>query len=187
MKTEIKKVALYYDASTHADDMRKGYELSMLFKKAVVDLEKIISKPIEDYQAFKNDIIGYSINAIKKNFPKPFALGLDNETTFKMLSIDFNNISNIGNKLNNQKHLFVVDKNGKAEEILDVELYTLFASTPEHFERMAFCDVIIDVVNKAYELIPNQNKAQIMSGFNRFITFEPSERIGYNSHYILKG
>ena len=95
MKKELQKTPVHYDEMVHIMVMHDDYEISLVFNQAVAELEAIIKAPIQDYEAFKNDVLGYSIEAIKKTFPKPFDMGLGIEGALKMLSIDFSELDQL--------------------------------------------------------------------------------------------
>jgi hypothetical protein len=181
------KIKVYYDLGTHHNEMGNAYEITVIYNNTVKELESIIKKPIEDYQAFKKDAYNYSIEAIKKEFPKPFELGLDIESTLKMLTIDLNNIKRNGEIFKTSPYRFEIDKNGKATASEDQEPFTYYAETPEHFERLNFSNEIIAITEKAFSLNRNQNKGNMIVGFNSFVINDPQYGLIPNWQFILNG
>lgn len=182
------RIPVFYDEIEHAGAMRSGYEVASIFNEAVAELQTIIKKPIEDYNAFRQNVLDYSIETIKKTFPKPFELGLDNEATFKMLSIDLTNLKRLSQIIATTPHRFIVcDKTGKASACEDKEPHTYYAETPEHFERLKFCNEIIRITEKAYSLNENQNKGSLITGFRSYVFIDPQKGLIPNWHFVLKG
>jgi hypothetical protein len=181
------KIKLFYDAGAHVGEMTRAYEGVLIFNNLVKELESIIKKPIEDYNAFKKDAYSYSIEAIKKTFPKPFDLGLDIEATLKMLTIDLSTIHKNSDFLKTFPYNFVIDKNGKAKESDDEEPYTYYAETTEHFERLAFSNEIITIAEKAYSLNPNLSKFNYVAGFTQFAVCDPQYGFIPNWRFVLYG
>jgi hypothetical protein len=187
MKT-VKKVPLFYDNLQHLSDQRDAHQTSVLFNKAVAELETIIKKPIEDYKAFKNDILGYSLEMIKQTFPKPFELGLDNEATLKMLGINLSNINSISEKIQNTTHRYTVcKKTGVATPCNDKEPYTKYAETPEQFERLKFSNDIIAISEKAFELGNNLHKSDLVYGFKPFVVYDTQKGLIPNWYFVVNG
>ena len=187
MKTQ-KRIPVFYDEATHSMSMRDAYETTLKFNEAVKELQAIIKKPIEDYNAFRQNILDYSIETIKKTFPKPFELGLDNEATFKMLSIDLTNLKRLSQIITTTPHRFLVcDKTGMASACEDKEPHTYYAETPEHFERLKFCNEIINIAEKAYSLNENQNKGSLIIGFRSYVINDLQNGLIPNWHFVLKG
>ena len=187
MKTQ-KRIPVFYNELDHFNSMREGYEVSVLFNEAVAELETIIKKPIENYQDFRKNILEYSISEIKKTFPKPFELGLDDEATFKMLTIDLTNLKKLSETITTTPHRFnLCQKTGKASACEDKEPFTYYATTPEHFERLEFSNKIIEIAEKGYTFNTNQNKGFLISGFNTFVVNDPQKGLIPNWTFILKG
>jgi hypothetical protein len=182
------KVKVFYDNLQHLSDQRDAYPTTQLFNKAVSELETILKKPIEDYKAFKKDMVNYSLEAVKQAYPKPFNLGLDDSSTLKMLGIDLANITNIADKIQHTPHRFnVCSKSGTATVCDDKEPYTYYAETPEQLERLEFANEIIKLAEKAHSLKPNLNKDTIVSGFYDFAVFEPSKGFMPNRFFVMQG
>jgi hypothetical protein len=183
----MKKVKIYYDQTSHESDKFKAYDNTKLFNSTVKELESIIKKPIEDYQALKKDAYNYSLETIKKTFPKPFDLGLELEQTLKMLSIDLTNIQKNSEVLKTTPYRFVVTADGKAEPCQDKEPYCFYIDTPEQFERLEYCKEIIKICDKAIILTPYVHKANIILGFNRFVLLDPENGYIPNWRYVYYG
>lgn len=182
------RIPVFYDEGQHVCEMRNAYETTLTFNEAVAELQMIIKKPIEDYNAFRQNILDYSIEAIKKTFPKPFELGMDNDATFKMLSIDLTKLDKLSQIITTTPHRFVVCvKTGKASACEDKEPHTYYAETPEHFERLKFCNEIIGITEKAHSLNENQNKGSLITGFRSYVFIDPQKGLIPNWHFVLKG
>lgn len=183
----MKKQKIYYDEASHLNDNRNAYEITLVFNNSVKELEGIIKKPIEDYQAFRNDAYKYAIEEIKKAFPKPFELGLDTESTLKMLSIDLQNIARNSEVLQTTAYRFVVSKEGKAEPCQDKEPYCYYIDTAEQFERLTYSNEIIKVSEKAMTLNPYLHKGNLITGFNMFVTLNYENEYIPNWRYVYYG
>ena len=114
---------------------------------AIEELEIIIKKPIEDYTAFSKDILAYSIEAIKQTYPKPFDLGLDLETTLKMLSIDMTNLKSYAEQFDSKTECVIID--GYAKNEVDQERFKQYCESEEQFVRYDFAVQCIDTIQKA--------------------------------------
>jgi len=188
MKKELERIPVHYAEIEHVTAMREGYGVSVIFNQAVAELETIIKKPIEDYKAFRKDILGYSIEAIKTTFPVPFTMGLDDEATLKMMSIDISKLEQYSEKLKTTPHRFnVCAKSGKASACENEEPYTYYAETPEHFERLDFSNKIIEVAEKAHSYNRNQNKGNIIAGFTSFVINDPQKGLIPNWQFVVNG
>ncbi|WP_369753342.1 hypothetical protein AB3G34_02330 [Flavobacterium sp. WC2409] len=187
MKTQ-KRIPVFYNEFDHSNSMRDGYETSLLFNEAVNELQAIIKKPIADYKAFRKDILSYSIEVIKEAFPKPFELGLDNENTFKMLSIDLTNLKRISQIIITTPHRFnVCDKTGHASACEDKEPFTYYAETPEQFERLEYSKQIIEVAEKTLLFNKHQHLGNTIAGFINFIVYDPQKGLIPNWYFVLNG
>jgi len=183
----MKKVKIFYDEATHDLEKRQAYDVIVVYNNTVKALESIIKKPIADYKAFKNDAYNYSLDAIKKEFPKPFDLGLDIETTLKMIGIDLTTIQRNSEILKTSPYKIVIDNDGKASPSDDKELYTYYAETPEQFERLEYCKSIIAVAEKALLYNEYLHKGNIILGFNHFCHNDPQHGYQPNWHFVLNG
>ena len=143
----MKKVKIYYDQTSHESDNFKAYDNTKLFNSTVKELESIIKKPIEDYQALKKDAYNYSLETIKKTFPKPFDLGLDLETTLKMLSIDMTNLKSYAEQFDSKTECVIID--GYAKNEVDQERFKQYCESEEQFVRYDFAVQCIDTIQKA--------------------------------------
>lgn len=187
MKTK-ERVPVFYNEFDHTTAMRDGYETSLLFNEAVKELQAIIKKPIEDYKAFRTDVLGYSLEEIKKTFPKPFDLGLDLEQTLKMLTIDLTNLKRISQIISTTPHRFnVCDKTGYASACEDKEPFTFYAETPEHFERLEYSNKIIDVANNTLSYNKHQHLGNTIRGFINFVVLDPQKGLIPNWYFIKNG
>lgn len=182
------RIPVFYDEGQHVCEMRNAYETTLTFNEAVAELQMIIKKPIEDYNAFRQNILDYSIEAIKKTFPKPFELGMDNEATFKMLSIDLTKLDKLSQIITTTPHRFVVcEKTGKASPCEDKEPYTYYAETPEQFERMEFSNKIIEVAEKTVSFNKYQHLGNTIGGFINFVVLDPQKGLIPNWNFVIKG
>ena len=182
------RIPVFYDEGQHVCEMRNAYETTLTFNEAVAELQMIIKKPIEDYNAFRQNILDYSIEAIKKTFPKPFELGMDNDATFKMLSIDLTKLDKLSQIITTTPHRFVVcEKTGKASPCEDKEPYIYYAETPEQFERMEFSNKIIEVAEKTVSFNKHQHLGNTIGGFINFVVLDPQKGLIPNWHFVIKG
>jgi hypothetical protein len=183
----MKKVKIFYDELTHHLEKTNAYELTAVYNNTVKELESIIKKPIEDYKAFRNDAYNYSLDAIKKEFPKPFDLDLGLETTLKMIGIDLAIIKRNSEILRTSPYKIVINANGTASPGEDKEPYTYYAETPEQFERLEYCNSIIAVAEKALVYNKYLHKGNIILGFLHFCYNDPQHGYQPNWQFVLNG
>ena len=187
MKTQ-KRIPVFYDEATHTMIMRDAYETTLKFNEAVKELQAIIKKPIEDYQAFRKDILNYSIETIKETYPKPFELGMDKEATLKMLSIDLTKLEELSQIIATTPHRFnVCDKTGHASACDDKEPFTYYAETPEQFERLEYSNQIIEVAKKTVSYNKYQHLGNTIGGFINFVVLDPQKGLIPNWNFVMKG
>ena len=188
MKKEKRVTAIYYDELEHSKAIGEGYTLSLLFKEAKDELETIIEKPIEDYTAFKNDVLGYSITEIKTKFPKAFDLGLPIEKVLAMLSIDLQTIERVDNTLKTTAHKFCVcAKTGEAIPDESKDDFIRYATTDEQHERLDFANELIVLLEKAHTFKEYSNKANLTNGLTHIVYHEPQEGLIPNRFFVLNG
>lgn len=188
MKKENKKTAIYYSELDHFNAMREGDTLGLLFTEAKNELETILEKPIEDYTAFRNDVLGYSITEIKNKFPKAFDLGLPIEKVLAMLSIDLRMIERVDATLKTTPHKFCVcPKTGKATPDECKDDFIQYATTDEQHKRMDFSNELIAVLERAHQYMPYIAKYNLVLGLERLITLDPQEGIIPNRFFVLEG
>lgn len=188
MKKENKKTAIYYSELDHLNAMREGDALGLLFKEAKNELETILEKPIEDYTAFRNDVLDYSIASIKAKFPKAFDLGLPIEKVLAMLSIDLRMIERVDATLKTTPHKFCVcakTGNATADECKDD--FIQYATTDEQHKRMDFSNELIAVLERAHQYMPHIGKYNLVLGLERLITLDPQEGLIPNRFFVLEG
>jgi len=189
MKKENKKTAIFYNEIEHSQEMRKAYELVVVFDEAKKELETILEKPIEDYVAFKKDVLAYSLKEIKLKYPRAFELGIPTETTLNMLNLNLRSIREAEAVLRNNPCKFdVCPKTGKANASEDKEPYIWYATTDEQHARLDFANELIEVLNKAHAFTPYVHKANMTTGVNRIVVFDgATEKIIPHPYFIMEG
>ncbi len=141
------KIYLNFEQEIYNIERTASIEKLAPLNKAIEELETIIKKPIEDYTAFSKDILAYSIEAIKQTYPKPFDLGLDLETTLKMLSIDMTNLKSYAEQFDSKTECVIID--GYAKNEVDQERFKQYCESEEQFVRYDFAVQCIDTIQKA--------------------------------------
>ena len=141
------KIYLNFEQEIYNIERTASIEKLAPLNKAIEELETIIKKPIEDYTAFSKDILAYSIEAIKQTYPKPFDLGLDLETTLKMLSIDMTNLKSYAEQFDSKTACVLID--GYAKNEVDQERFKQYCESEEQFVRYDFAVQCIDTIQKA--------------------------------------
>lgn len=188
MKKENKKTAVFYDGAAHYLAMGEGHKVSLLFKEAKNDLEAILEKPIDDYTAFRNDVLGYSIASIKAKFPKAFDLELPIEKVLAMLSIDLRMIERVDATLRTTPHKFCVcAKSGDATADECKDDFIQHATTNEQHERLDFANEIIKLLEKAHLYTPYTHKSNMTNGLYHIVIFDPQEGLIPNRFFVLEG
>lgn len=187
MSKAEKKTAVFYDQQSHYLDQSQAFEAGQVFKGAKNNLEEILKKEI-DYTAFRKDILGYSLSEIKKAFPKPFKLGLTDEATLKMLSIDLNRLKEADAFLKFTSIKFCVcPKTGDTSPDEDREPYISYAVNDDQHQRLNFCNELISVLNKAHEYIPHKAKYNLVLGLESLIYLDPQRGVVPNHNFVLEG
>lgn len=157
--------------------------------RAIEDLEIIIKKPIDDYKAFSKDILGYSIETIKKTYPKPFDLGLDLETTLKMLSIDMTDLKIYAEQFDVNTECTIIDSYAKFE--VDQEAYRKYCETDEQFVRYDFAMQCIDTINKAVSYASHLRPQDLASYYRWFVgaSFDTAgnAKLSVRAEFVLNG
>lgn len=190
MKKENKKTAVFYDESGHYMEMNNANESGQTFKRAKNNLEAIINKPISDYTAFRSDILGYAMAEIKKTFPKPFELGLTDEATLKMLTIDLSQLTTDSYFLATTPFKFCVcPKTGEATPDECKEPFIWYAETPEQHERLNFANELSEILERAHEkYTPYIHKANLTNGVEKLVYFHPqTNKIVPHHYWVMNG
>lgn len=188
MKKGNRTTAIFYNEAEHHTAMGEGHKVSLLFKEAKNDLETILEKPIEDYTAFRNDVLGYSIASIKTKFPKAFDLGLPIEKVLAMLSIDLRMIERVDATLKTTPHKFCVcAKTGEATADDCKDDFIQHATTDEQHERLDFANELIVILEKAYLYAPHVHKSNVTNGLYHIVVFDPSKGLIPNRFFVLEG
>jgi hypothetical protein len=181
-------VAVFYDENLHHTTMGKSYELVVVFNDAKRELETIIAKPIENYVAFRKDVIGYSLEQIKLTYPKPFELGLSDELTFGMLGINLDSLKRHSEVLKYSPYKIIVSKAGICEVCSDATPYKLYAKTEEQHERLDFANELCVSLEAAHKYKPFQNKANLVTGLQGLVFHETvSNTFKANHIFVLEG
>ena len=170
----MKKIKIHFQEHEYFQAVTKSYEAVYNFNELTKQVEAILKAEIKDLEAFKNDYEGELMRMIKEAYPKPFDLGLDNETTLKMVSIDLNKINElILNLKSNTGKINICKDKKEAISCEDKEPFFLYAETPSQMEKLNFCKQIIEICNKANENFPTTNVAKVASGFRGMVHFDP--------------
>jgi hypothetical protein len=189
MKKDNKKTAVFYDESGHYTEMNNANESGQTFKRAKNNLEAIINKPISDYTAFRSDVLGYAMAEIKKTFPKPFELGLTDEATLKMLSIDLSQLTTDSYFLATTPFKFCVCPNtGEATPDECKDPFIWYAETKEQHERLDFCNELANILERAYLFTPHTFKSNVTNGLTHIVYFDvQTETIKPNHYFVMNG
>ena len=188
MKKENKKTAVFYDESSHYLAMRDGDTMALLFREVKNELETILETEIQDYTAFRNDILGYSIASIKSKFPKAFDLELPLEKVLAMLSIDLRMIERVDATLKTTPHKFCVcAKTGEAKGDDCKEDFIWYATTDDQHERLNFANSLIANLEKCHEYSPHRGKHNLVTGVIQFVYLDPQRGLVPNHYFVLNG
>jgi len=192
MSKEVKKIektAVFYDALSHHLAMSQSHETSLIFTRAKEKLEQIIDKPIKDYEAFREDILGYSMQSIREVFSKPFELGLSDGATLKMLSINIDQLKTDAEKLRNNPTPFCVcKKTGAVSPDQNPEAHTWYITTKEQHERLKFTTELAAILELASEVTPYVRKANVTNGLAHLVYFDPqTDTLKPNHNYLMQG
>jgi hypothetical protein len=181
-------VAVFYDENRHHTTMGNAYELVKVFNDAKLELETIIAKPIENYAAFRKDIIGFSVEQIKLTYPMPFALGLSDDITLGMLGINLDSLKRHSDALKFTPYKIIVSKAGICEVCTDATPYKLYAKTHEQHERLDFANELCISLEAAHKYKPFQNKANLTTGLQGLVYHETvSNSFKANHVFVLEG
>ena len=189
--TAVKREKIYLNFEQELYNIERNASIEKLapLNKAIEELETIIKKPIDDYKAFSKDILSYSVEAIKQTCPKPFDLGLDLETTLKMLSIDMTNLKSYAEQFDNKTECVIID--GYAKNEVDQERFKQYCETDEQFERYDFCMQAIDTIEKAVSYAPILAPQSLAVQFRSFITVEcgidGNAKLSVRVQFVLTG
>ena len=186
---EVRKTAIYYNEQQHHSEMSQAHESIQTFKRAKNNLEAITNKPIKDFEAFRNDILGYSMRSIKETFPKPFKLGLSDEATLKMLSIDLKQLTQDDAFLSTTPFKFCVcSKTGEATPDDCKEDYIWNITTDEQHQRLDFCNELSEILERAYLFTPHTFKSNVTNGLTHLVYFNvQTEAITPNHFFVMNG
>jgi hypothetical protein len=167
--------------------MNKAHETAKVFTDAKNELETILEKPIENYTAFKNDVLGYSIAEIKLKYPAAFNLNLGLDKTLQMLSIDLRKLEQYDATLKTTPHkICVCPKKGTATADDDKEPFCWYAETPEQLQRLRFAQSLADLLEQAQEYKPGTAKANLTNGVNHIVYFNmQNEKITPNHFFVM--
>lgn len=185
---EVKKVKVFFDEASHYHELHAAYEIANVFKAAKEELETILEKPIDNYTAFRKDILQYSIAAIKDKYPAAFNLNLGLEKTLQMLSIDLKKLERYDATLSTTPHnICVCPKKGTAEPSNETEPFTWYAETPEQHERLDFANELISNLEKCNEYAPYRGKHNLVMGLNQFVYLDPQIGLVANHNFVMNG
>jgi len=188
MKKENKKTVVFYDEAGHHLAMSQTDESVQTFKRAKTNLEAIIKKPISDYMAFRRDVLGYSIREIKSTFPKPFELGLSDEATLTMLSIDLKQLKEDAEFLQHTPYeICICPETGIATPSDCKEPFTDYITSDEQHERLDFANDLIAKLEKCHEYSPYRGKHNLVNGLIQFVYLDPQKGLVPNHSFLLRG
>ncbi|MEZ7505769.1 hypothetical protein [Flavobacterium sp. Arc2] len=187
--TKREKIFLKFESENYKLERSATIEKLAPLNKAIEELETIIKKPIEDYKAFSKDILGYSIEQIKKTYPKPFDLGLDMDTTLKMLSIDMTNLKSYAEQFDVNTECVIED--GYSRNEINQDQFNKYCESPEQFDRYDFCLQIIDTIKKAVGHEPAFSLQGLAVNFRRFIDvgcdIAGNAKVSVRAEFVLTG
>ena len=188
-KTAEQKTAVFYDESGHNLEMNQAYEVGLIFKRAKETLEQITNTPIADYEAFRADILGYSMQSIKQTFPKVFNLELSEADTLKMLSINLEQLKKDAADLQAHPVPFCVcKKTGAVTPEENREKHTWFITTKEQHDRLKFTNELADILQRASEVTPYVRKANVTNGLIHLVYYDAqTDTLKPNHNYVMKG
>lgn len=185
MNKEV-KIKVWFDESSHYQEMNKAHEIAAVFKAAKQELETIISKPIEDFSAFRNDILQYSISEITKVYPAAFNLQLGLQKTLSMLSINLRKIEEYDAILSTTPYnINVCSKTGEATPNDDTSPFCYYAETPDQLNRLRFCNDLIANLEKCHEYAPHRGKHNLVNSLVQFVYLDPQLGLVPNHHFVL--
>lgn len=188
MKKQERKTAVFYNELEHLSAMSNAYETTVIFKDAKEDLETILGRSIQDFEAFRKDILGHSLAEIKKTYPKAFDLGLPIEKTLKLLSIDLRKIERADAVIKTTPHKFCVcPKTGLATPDENKEPYIQYAITDEQHERLDFAEQLVAILEKAHTFKLGTNKANLTNGISHLVAYDPQKGLIPNHFFVLEG
>ena len=181
------KTKIHFSESEHFAAVTNAHNTAATFNQLTQLVEAILKAEIKDLEAFKKDYEGELIRMIKETYPKPFDLGLDNETTLKMLSIDLTQINELIRVLHgNPSKINICPKSRTASACENKEPFYIYATTKEQHDKLDFCNKIIEVVNEAAAAqTRNANLATLAAGFREFIFYDPQSNTMMPSHYYI--
>jgi hypothetical protein len=189
MSKAEKKTPIFYNQGEHHSEMSKAYEVGLIFKRSKDDLEKILGTPIADYAEFRKDPLGYAKAEIRKAFPKPFELGLTEQATLKMLSIDLRQIERDSLYLaTNPIKFCVCPKTGAVSADECKEDYIWYATTDEQHQRLDFGNELANILERAYLFTPHTFKSNVTNGLTHIVYFDvQTETIKPNHFFVMNG
>lgn len=191
MNKEVKevKIAIHYNELDHLNAMREGDNVGLLFKEAKEQLETILEAKIEDYTAFRNDVLNYAIAEIRKKYSGAFALNLPFDTTIQMLGLNLKNFERIDSILKTTPHTFkVCPKTGKATPCDDKIPFTSFCETLEQHNRLEFANELCTILEKAYLFTPFTFKSNVTNGLTHIVFFDvQTGTIKPTPNFVLNG
>lgn len=163
------KIYLSFDQELYNIVRNAENEKVRHLNNAIEELEAIIKKPIDDYKAFSKDILSYSLEAIKKTYPKPFDLDLGNEATLKMLSIDLSKLKDCAREWDVNTEFTIMDNYARIE--VDQESFKQYCESEEQFKRFDFAMQCIDTIQKAVSYATFLRPQDLASFYKYFIEY----------------
>lgn len=188
MSKAEKKTAVFYNELEHHSTMSQANEAVEVYKRAKNNLQTIIGKEIKDFKGFRKNPLAFSMAIIKETFPKPFELGLSDEATLKMLSIDLSQLEKDSLYLIGTPHqIKICDKTGNCEPQDDKEQFISYATNDLQHDRLQFCQDLISNLEKCHEYAPYRGKHNLVMGLIPFIYLDPQRGLVPNHNFVLNG
>jgi hypothetical protein len=183
-----KKEKIFFDESLYNQEVSKSYEIVEVYKKAKKEVEAILEVPLENFEAFKEDALEFTISGIKKKYPGVFALNLPLDKTLQMLSIDLDKLKQYDAILKTTPHKINVCKNsGDATPCEDQEPFFLYAETTEQLSRLKFANELVEKIEKCHEFSPYKGKHNLVTGLTQFMYLDPQKGFVVNHFFVLNG
>lgn len=184
----MKKQQLFYNELEHQAIQSQGFEVATAFNKSIEMLNGILkTNKVTDFKEFRKNPQGETERLLRETYAPIFALGLDYSQSVSMLQIDLKPLELLFNQWQTSTP-FVVCSAGKASPCENKEPHTLYAETAQHFERLALCNKIIDLIEEVKPLIPNAKDAKIGFEFRPLVYFS-HEKNGLvpNHNFVING
>lgn len=183
------KIYLSFNQELYSIARNGASEKVRHLNNSIDEFQNITKKPISDYKAFSQDILGYTMTEIKAMFPKPFDLDLGDEATLKMLSIDLTNLKEYSREWDVKTEYTIVD--GYARIEIDQERFKQYVETDKQFERYDFCMQAIDTIEKAVKYANWLRPQDLASYYQKFVEssfdIDGKVKLSVRNPFVLTG